>query len=165
MITEFDWYEIQKLTKDKQSQLILLYSTYLITKAISDKNLQNKDYIVLSNGRFEISKKLYFFWKDYKGQLDVLESQKLVKRYGDTYFASYISSTPQNYVRNINFIYAKTSIEYKIHYLTMLSQRRMNDSNNYIPLEYVSKDIAINPFTTIQNNKIYFTLENNTNDN
>lgn len=162
MKLEFDWYEIKHLTENSESQLILLYSLYLSYKAEKQKSLLNKDYIILSNGRFEISKKLYFFWEDYRGQLDVLVTKKLVSRYGDTYFTAYKCVSPQNYLTNMEFLFHKIPVKYKIQYLDMISQRRMNDTNNWIPLEYVDKGIAYNPFTTVNNNKIYFNLEKNT---
>ena len=160
MKTEFDWEEIQSLTSDKQSQLILLYSLYLDTLTITNKAKHSAE-TILSNGRFEISKKLYFYWKDYRGQLDSLSYRGLVTRYGDTYFTAYKCNYPQSYINNMKFIYEKASVHDKTNYVHMIAMRKYNNTNYYIPSDYVPKSIAMNPFTLVKNKKIYFTLENN----
>lgn len=72
---------------------------------------------------------------------------------------NYHTIDAQSYFINSAFLTSGASAKHKVIYLRALSMRRISDTNNYIPRDFLG-NISYNPFLTIDDNFIYFPQEN-----
>lgn len=72
----------------------------------------------------------------------------------------YQCNEPLSYFKNPKFLYYKIPLKTKIEYLWMVSMRRINDENNYIPEDYVDSKRWNNLLIERKNGRLYFIPEN-----
>lgn len=146
MIIQFNWYELNKLTRIPENQIILMFCLYINRATPLVKRI--------SSNHMMLQKKLHI-----KNVYSALLAQRLIIDSKNGIFSNYVCAEPQNYVTNCTFLHAKVPPYLKAQYLYMLGQRSLNNYNNWIPEDYVEPEQFSNPFVQHTNSKIIFTLE------
>lgn len=146
MIIQFNWYEINSITKIPESQIILMFCLYINKATPLVKRI--------SSSHMMLQKKLHI-----KNVYSSLLSRKFIIDSTNGIFSNYVCNEPQNYVTNCSFLHAKVNPYIKAQYMYMLGQRSLNNYNNWIPEDYVEPELFNNPFVKHTNSKIIFTLE------
>lgn len=142
MITEYNWYELQTISKVPENQIVLMFALYIG----AGKKMSNNWEML----RYKLC--LELIPRD-------LSTRKFVLKTDNGLFSNYKCNDPQNYVRNLSFLHSKVTAETKLEYLYILSQRRLNNPNNWIPEDYVEPEYRSNIFTYRRAGKIHFPLE------
>lgn len=139
-ITLFNWDEIyRKSRKDLAAIIILAFAQTKLYNEISSKGLMKKLNI------HHIPSFLF------QTQTLVQHRHKLV--------CNYITEEPQSYFKNPAFLFSGASAKHKVIYLRALSMRRLSESNDYIPRDYLGS-LSYNPFLQVDEKHIYFPQEN-----
>ena len=148
MIIQFNWYEIQSVSMLADTTLTLFFCLFI-----------NEAYPL--QRRIASSPDALLYKLRIKQFPTGLLSRGLITqtRYG--LFSNYVCAEPQSWVSNCKFVHADVPSVEKANYLHILSQRRIHNTNNWIPKHYVDKRYWSNPFITLQDNKIIFKLEKN----
>jgi hypothetical protein len=146
MIIQFNWCELNSITKLPDSKIILMFCLYI--------NKSNPLERKISNNHSMLQKKLHI-----GNSYSALSAQKYILNSRNGIFSNYICAEPQSYLTNCSFLHAKVAPQLKSDYLYILGQRSLNNHNNWVPEEYVEKHHLTNPFITHYKSKIIFTLE------
>jgi hypothetical protein len=142
MITEYNWYELQTISRVPENQILLMFALYI--------GIGNK----MSNNWELLRYKLYLEKIPRE-----LKTKRFILRTDNGVFSNYKCNDPQNYVKNLSFIHSKVSVETKLEYLYILSQRSLDNPNNWIKQDYVEPEYWTNIFTYRKEGKIFFPLE------
>lgn len=143
MRVQFNWYELQNITRVPENQLLLIYALY-----VGFEKRLSMDFTLLQS----------------KLHIDAIYSDLFNRRfliktdYG--IFSNYVCNDPQNYINNISFIHKKVSPIIKLEYIYILSQRNLKNPNNWIPEDYVEPQYRNNLFVYSRDYKIHFPMEN-----
>lgn len=146
MNIQFNWYELTNASKLADAHVVLIFCLYANVYYPSNRR-------VASSHRM-LQRKCHI-GKDYYG---LLPSKYLIEHYNGL-FSNYECEEPQSYIRNCSFLHSRHPSYLKSQYLYMLSQRSINNTNYWIPEEYVTPKLWNNPFIERKNSKIIFTLE------
>jgi hypothetical protein len=146
MIVQFNWIELNKITRIPDCQTILMFCLYInkvspTIKRISGNHLMLRKKLNISNNYYAII------------------HNKLIVESANGIFSNYTCAEPQGYLTNCSFLHAKVSPKVKSEYLYILSQRSLGNKNCWIPDNYVEPEYWKNPFIKHENSKIKFTLE------
>lgn len=143
----FNWYELLQKTKKDQDSIIVL--TYASTFKYNEK---------IANSSLNLIKKLNV------SRIPNWLNNYLVINKKFEIFNNYAVEEPQSYFKNPSFLLTVTPVIYKVQYLWLLSNRKIDDKNNYVNREYFKikeiDGIKNNPFICIEKDKIIFILEN-----
>jgi len=146
MIIQFNWCELNSITKLPDSKIILMFCLYI--------NKSNPLERKISSSHALLQKKLHI-GKNYLA----LSAQNFILESRNGLFSNYVCQEPQSYLTNCSFLHAKVPPQLKSDYLYILAQRSLNNYNNWIPEEYVEEHHLTNPFIKHHKSKIIFTLE------
>lgn len=139
----FNWEEL-KIHGDNQFEAILV----LLYASIVGYNKR------LSDTRSYLYKKL---------NIDFIPNcvfrKKYIEKFRTGLYSKYKCHDEQCYFINNSFLMARCPVRAKIEYLFLLSHRRLNDSNTYIPKSYIDEKYWNNIFVYINKDKLHFTLE------
>lgn len=142
MITQYNWYELQTISKVPENQILLMFALYMgFHKKMSNDPIMLRDKLYL-----EVVPKDLF-------------SRKFLLRTKNGIFSNYQCADPQNYVTDMSFIHRKVPATTKLEYLYILSQRSLTNPNNWIPEDYVEPKYRNNVYTYRKNGNIYFPWE------
>lgn len=146
MIIQFNFCELDSITKLSENKLVLLFCLY-------------------ANKAFPLEKKIATNIKTLKTKLNIktepitLLTKRLIIETKHGVFSNYVCQEPQCYLTDRSFLTRRLPVSTKIEYLHMISQRNMANYNNWIPKNYVPTNYLTNPLIVINNEKIYFPLE------
>ena len=149
MIIQFNWCEINKISSNPDNKLILIFCLYANKAFPLERRLASSLHTLgkkLNTSSFPstlLNNNYIFLDKARKGV-----------------YSNYECREPQVYLTNFHFLTRKIPAYQKTEYLSMIAQRNMNNRNNWIPKEYVSKEFLDNPLIRTTATKIYFPLEN-----
>lgn len=146
MIILFNWYDIKRITAIPEAQVILAYCLY-----INNVNPLEKK---MARSLRELQRKL-----SLKSIPFTLISRSIILDHENGIISNYIGAEPQSYFTNHRFLEADISVNHKVNYLQILSQRSLSSKNTWIPSYYVDKALYTNPFIKYENDKIHFKLE------
>jgi hypothetical protein len=137
--TYYNWDELRlRSNNDLAAILCLTYGQTKLYNEISAKTMMR------SLGLHHIPP--YLFYKHYFTQY----KRQLV--------CNYTTIEPQSYFKNPVFLFMRAPARAKVVYLKALSMRRINESQDYIPLKYFD-NVKPNMFLEIKDDKILFPLE------
>lgn len=143
--TEFNWYDITTKVKDPNSQLILCYCE-LVGKNV----FLGKDYTALV-------KRLNLEY--VQKQLFEPELKYLIQK-DDGIYSHYITDEPQCYFNNSQFLFGTSSVQEKVDYLHILSQRPIGANRNWIPSRFIKPQYYNNIFIQKKHDRINLPMEN-----
>lgn len=144
MVVQYNWYELNKISKLPEAHVITIFCLYVgIHKPIS--------YSV------EMLKKKLNIDAIPSGLID----NNIITQYHHGIFSNYITNEPQCYIRNCSFVHMRWSAKEKSDYLYILSQRSIKNTNDWIPDYYIPTKYHTNPFIARDRGKITFPLEKN----
>jgi hypothetical protein len=152
MSIQFNWYELNQITRVPDAQVILLFCLYInkyrpLAKRIASNHIMLRTKLHIQNNYYNII------------------HQKCIIEHRNGIFSNYTCIEPQSHVVNCSFVHAKVPAYLKCQYLYILSQRRLNSSNIWIPEDYVEPEYWNNPFIEHKQSKLIFKLETNKYDN
>lgn len=148
MKIEFNWEQIKKASVFPNGRLVLFYCIVVNQETIDGK---------LGSYIYDVEKRLNLGYKQFPA---TLISGKLVKSNIDGVYSNFYCKEPQVYVTSYDFLFHKTSVQSKLDYLELISQRHLQNYNNWVPLDYANREnYKLNPYITITENKLYFTQE------
>ena len=142
MIVQFNWYELNKITRIPDCQVILTFCLFI--------NRKNPDIKRISGSHHMLKQKLNIANNYY-----ALIHNKLILDCANGIFSNYTCQEPQSYITNCSFLHAKVPARTKCEYLYILSQRSLGNKNCWIPENYVEPEYWNNPFIKHENSKIY----------
>jgi hypothetical protein len=146
MIIQFNWYELNQITRIPDCHAILIFCLYINRASPTTKRI--------ASNHLMLQKKLNI-GKNYYTLID----RKLIIDSKNGIFSNFKCVEPQSYITNCSFLHAKTPARVKSEYLYILAQRSLNNLNTWVPENYVDSAYWKNPFIKHQNSKINFTLE------
>jgi hypothetical protein len=146
MIIQFNWYELNSITRIPDSQVILMFCLFI--------NKSNPLVPRIAGSHQILQKKLNIGNNYY-----ALIHSKLILESKNGIFSNFRCEEPQSYLTNSSFLHSKTSPYLKSEYLYILSQRNLGNKNCWIPENYVETECWKNPFITHNKSKLNFTLE------
>jgi hypothetical protein len=146
MIVQFNWYELNNITRIPDCQVILIFCLYI--------NKLNPEVKRISSSHHMLQKKLNISNNYYS-----LVHSKLILETRNGIFSNFKCAEPQSYITNCSFLHAKVSPFVKSEYLYILSQRSLGNKNCWVPENYVESDYWNNPFIKHNKPKLNFTLE------
>lgn len=146
MIIQFNWYELNKITRIPDCQVILAFCLFI--------NRKNPDIKRIAGSHHMLKQKLNITNNYY-----ALIHNKLILDCANGIFSNYECQEPQSYITNCSFLHAKVPPKIKCEYLYILSQRSLSNKNCWIPENYVEPEYWNNPFIKHENSKIKLTLE------
>ncbi len=146
MIVQFNWYELNSITRIPDCQVILIFCLYI--------NRSNPLVPRIASSHHMLQKKLNIGNNYYS-----LIHSKLIVESKNGIFSNYQCREPQSYITNCSFLHKKTSPYLKSEYLYILSQRSLDNKNCWVPDNYVEENYWKNPFIKHENSKLKFTLE------
>lgn len=141
---KFNWAELNLHSDCNLSAILVL--TYALTKGYNTKLAWNAK---------ELREKLF---------INNIPSRLFMKgfltsnKYGGI-ITKYRCKDPQSYFKNSNFLFYLCSLQAKINYLYLLSQRRMNDLDNYVLEDRVPEKYWDNLLIFRDQRKLYFSPE------
>jgi len=139
-ITLFNWDEIYKKSrKDLAAIIILAYAQTKLYNEISSKGLMKKLNI------HHIPPFLFY--------------TQTLTQHKHMLICNYTTEEPQSYFKNPAFLTSGASAKHKVIYLRALSMRRLTETCDYIPRDYLGS-LSYNPFLQVDNDFIYFPQEN-----
>lgn len=146
MIIQFGWDELHSIDSSPEAKLILLFCLYINRSNSLEKKIASSSYL--------LAKKL---------KISYIPPALITKRYvlqgRNGLFSNYVCREPQSYLTSMRFIHTDAPAKEKANYIYMLSQRSMNNTNNWIPREYVDDKLLNNRFIYTTPTKIYFLPE------
>jgi hypothetical protein len=152
MSIQFNWYELNYTTRIPDAQVILLFCLYINKyKPLARRIASN--HIMLQN-KLHIRKNYY-----------TIIYKNCIIEHRNGIFSNYTCIEPQSYLFNCSFLHARVPAQTKSEYMYILSQRSLNNRNNWIPEDYVEEKYWNNPFIEHKQSKLIFKLEINKHDN
>lgn len=146
MIIQFGWNELHNIDSTPEAKLILLFCLYINRASPLEKRIATDPYF--------LAKKL---------KIDFVPATLITRRFilqsRQGLFSNYVCKEPQSYLTSMKFIHTDAPAQEKVNYLYMLSQRAMNNPNNWIPREYVDEKLLTNRFIYTTTTKIIFLPE------
>jgi transposase len=143
MIVQYNWYELNKISKLPEAHVITIFCLSIGTdKPISYDTQLLKHKLNIDN----IPNSLF--------------TSNIITRYHHGIFCNYTTNEPQCYINNPSFVHMRWSAQDKSDYLYILSQRSISNKNNWIPDYYIHRKYHNNPLIAREKGKITFPLEN-----
>ncbi len=144
MITLYNWYELNSISELPEAHIALIFALRIGRDKPLSANLN------LLKAKLHINT-----------VPNRLFSLNILGYYNTGVFSHYVTQEPQSYIRNCSFVHTRFSAHDKADYIHILSQRSIENKNNWIPAYYVDKKYYTNPLITKIDNKIIFPLETN----
>ena len=142
MIIQYNWHELQTITKVPENQILLMYALSVgFAQKMSNHPIMLRDKLNLDVVPMDLFKRRFLLRTDIG------------------IFSNYQCNEPQNYITNVSFLHSKVSPITKLEYLYILSQRSLKNLNTWIPEDYVEPQYRKNVYVYTRNGKIYFPLE------
>jgi hypothetical protein len=147
MSIQFNWCEMISVSTLADAHVVLLFCLYANVYYPSNRRIASS-HRMLQN-KLHIGKNYYS-----------LIASKFVIEHKNGLFSNFACTEPQSYLNNCSFVHSRVPAYLKSEYLHILSQRSINNTNNWIPEEYVEPKYWDNPFIERKQSKLIFTLEN-----